>query len=401
MARNEFTVQFFVVLSVLVTFASADIFMSNFLPVLQRGYFMKYALDKKKFSPYSDLPEREVSFNFTTELDYPELPSWLLLEQRRASSKPFLYGAPGKWDESTKLEIIGWDKDNYTVIRTVQDVNINADNDFPVFQAEFFIKNKNLDEFLDKDEYKNITDIVKKYWSPDDLGSTMVISAIGHGGRFPLPDSNDHEGVIVRVGSSKMWPEANSSVLQPGKEPSHDYFKDMGYEINWSRFKWVDLRQMKSPKAEQQALLPPDRIIKAVSYSPPVFDEDARDFDIDFILIVIIPIIIIIIFVLILSLVMCFGREGRKKRDEQTPNLKLTHHHNIQRSTLRLRELSKPREKDSPPHPGSEDPSRPPHAHGEYVRLADDDDDRTDGRNAPPPYRMPPGAAGPGQAQQV
>ena len=68
---------------------------------------------------------------------------------------------------------------------------------------------------------------------------------------------------------------------------------------------------MKSPKAEQQALLPPDRIIRAVSYSPPVFDDDARDFNIDFILIVVIPIIIIILFVLILSLIMCFGREGR------------------------------------------------------------------------------------------
>jgi hypothetical protein len=50
-------------------------------------------------------------------------------------------------------------------------------------------------------------------------------------------------------------------------------------------------------------------------------------------------------------------------------SLKLTHHHNIQRSTLRLRELAKPRDVDnSPSHPGSEDPTRPAHAHGDYEK---------------------------------
>lgn len=65
-----------------------------------------------------------------------------------------------------------------------------------MFQAEFFIKNKNLDEFLDE-ENGTIARIVKEYyWSPNDLKLTMVISAIGHGGRIPLPDSNDHEGYV-------------------------------------------------------------------------------------------------------------------------------------------------------------------------------------------------------------
>ena len=50
-----------------------------------------------------------------------------------------------------------------------------------------------------------------------------------------------HCSVIVRVGSSKMWPEANNSALQEGKEPSRDYFKDMGFEIDWTRFRWVSV----------------------------------------------------------------------------------------------------------------------------------------------------------------
>ena len=45
----------------------------------------------------------------------------------------------------------------------------------------------------------------------------------------------------MRVGSSEMWPESNNSALQPGKEPSHDHFKDVGFEINWSLFKWVSV----------------------------------------------------------------------------------------------------------------------------------------------------------------
>ncbi len=36
--------------------------------------------------------------------------------------------------------------------------------------------------------------VMDNYWSPDDLGLTLVMSAIGHGGRIPLPESNNHEG---------------------------------------------------------------------------------------------------------------------------------------------------------------------------------------------------------------
>ena len=393
-------VRFLAILSALASSGNA-IPMMDFPTSISKGFFMKYQMIKREFALDSTLPVLEVSFNFSTEYDYPELPSWLHLEQRRSSASAFFYGTPGRWAENTKIEVISWDKGTYETDRHVQDVNIGDNKPFPYFQAEFFIKNKTLDQFLKDGDDTLISKIVKdNYWSPDDLGLTLVMSAIGHGGRIPLPGSNNHEGVIVRVGSSRMWPEANNSVLQEGKEPSRDYFKDQGFEIDWSRFRWVDLRTVESPEAERQKLLPSDRIITAVAYNPPALDDDKRDFEIDFILIVIIPIIIILLFVLILSIIMCFGREGKRKRDQQTPHLKLTHHHNIQRSTLRLRELSKPRDVDNQ-HPGSEDPTRPAHAHGDYSRLADDDDDRTDGRNAPPPYRMPPGSAGKGEPQHV
>ena len=47
--------------------------------------------------------------------------------------------------------------------------------------------------------------------------------------------------MIVHVGSTDMWPTGNNSELQPGEEPKYDYFKDNGFEINWSRFKWVSM----------------------------------------------------------------------------------------------------------------------------------------------------------------
>ena len=53
---------------------------------------------------------------------------------------------------------------------------------------------------------------------------------------------SDNFRVIVRVGSSQMWPQGNDSALQPGKEPSQDYFKNEGFEINWSLFKWVSVK---------------------------------------------------------------------------------------------------------------------------------------------------------------
>lgn len=68
---------------------------------------------------------------------------------------------------------------------------------FPYYQAEFFIKNKRLDLFLGSDGYNPIPSIVKNYWPEGDLKLTKVISAIGHGGRVPLPGSNTHEGYVL------------------------------------------------------------------------------------------------------------------------------------------------------------------------------------------------------------
>jgi hypothetical protein len=51
------------------------------------------------------LLELQVSFNFSTECGYPELPSWLHLEQRRASAPAFFYGTPGLWADSTEIEV--------------------------------------------------------------------------------------------------------------------------------------------------------------------------------------------------------------------------------------------------------------------------------------------------------
>ncbi|XP_046859196.1 epsilon-sarcoglycan-like [Xenia sp. Carnegie-2017] len=379
----------FVSISVLYQYASTTGLAFTF----SRGFFEKYLLLKRDFS------SNNVSFDFSSELNRPELPHWLHLEQRRSSDPAFLYGAPGEHDKSTKLEIIGWNKEKYSTRRIVKDLDVSGSAvQFPYYQAEFFIKNKRLDLFLDSGGYNAIPSIVKNYWPEGDLKLTKVISAIGHGGRVPLPGSNTHEGVIVRVGSSRPWPnpDGSNSTLRPGSKPEPDYFqRNGGFEVDWSRFKLFDLRNMPSHESELEQLLLPDQLGPISSYNPPELDERERDFGNDFILIVILPLLIILLVVFILGIIMCCGREGRRKRDQETPQLNLIHHHNIRRSTLRMRELSKPRDPDS-----SHNQSRPTHAHGHYAKIENEEDEKH-GKHAPPPYRVPPGTAGKGEAQAV
>lgn len=375
---------------------------------VRSGVFEQVELKKADYANDSSLKEtaQRVSFNFSTENGYPALPSWLRLEQRTAQDQPFLYGTPGNLDKSAVIEIIGWDKRTYTTERKLETfVVIPNQDDFPWYQAEFLVMNMNLDQFLANNTKDEIQKIVRDhYWPADDLVVTLVESALSRGGRIPLPNSNKHEGVYIRVGSQESWLTSGAnSTLQAGQRPSQDHFQSNGFEIDWSKFRWLDLHEYTSPAAQRQALLPKDKVVTAVAYSPREFDDSPRNFEDDYILVVVIPIVIILVFVVLLSIIMCCGREGRQKRDQQTPHINLTHHHNIQRSSLRLRELSKPKDNDAPQTPPSQDPTRPRRAQNDYERVPDEiEDDGTDGRNAPPPYRMPPGSGGGGAgAQQV
>lgn len=365
---------------------------------VHNGVFVRFKIPK----PINE--DEKVSFNFTTEDGYPELPSWLQLEQRTAEDPGYLYGAPQDLDKSATVEIIGWNKQDYSTTREIVEFHVTPnENGYPWFQAEFLITNVDFDKFLDQGNHTIIRTIVyNNYWNASDLVVTRVESALSRGGRIPLPNSNKHEGVYVRVGSHKKQSPAVEAVLQTGKKPTTDHFlmNRHNYHISWSNFRWIDLRSFPSLAAQRQALLPKDRIISTVDYVPPKLDDSARDFKHAFVLIVVIPIIVILVFVLLLSLIMCFGREGREKRDQETSHIQLTHHHNIQRSTLRLRELSKPADHGQPPSqtPPSQERGRPRHGHGEYERVPEElEDYGTDGRHVPPPYRMPPGGGTGGQ----
>lgn len=67
--------------------------------------------------------------------------------------------------------------------------------DFPLpYQAEFFIKNMNVEEMLASEVLGDFLGAVKNVWQPERLNAINITSALDRGGRVPLPINDMKEG---------------------------------------------------------------------------------------------------------------------------------------------------------------------------------------------------------------
>lgn len=67
--------------------------------------------------------------------------------------------------------------------------------EFPLpFQAEFYIKNMNVEEMLASEVLGDFLGAVKNVWQPERLNAINITSALDRGGRVPLPINNLKEG---------------------------------------------------------------------------------------------------------------------------------------------------------------------------------------------------------------
>lgn len=67
--------------------------------------------------------------------------------------------------------------------------------EFPLpYQAEFYIKNMNVEEMLASEVLGDFLGAVKNVWQPERLNAINITSALDRGGRVPLPINNMKEG---------------------------------------------------------------------------------------------------------------------------------------------------------------------------------------------------------------
>ncbi|XP_030268563.1 epsilon-sarcoglycan isoform X6 [Sparus aurata] len=227
-------------------------------------------------------------------------------------------------------------------------------SEFPLpFQAEFYIKNMNVEEMLASEVLGDFLGAVKNVWQPERLNAINITSALDRGGRVPLPINNLKEGVYVMVGADVPFSSCLREVESPHNqlrcsqemEPviSCDKKFRAQFHIDWCKISLVDINKVVPiyiTRADPgNGILP-----EFGEYDPPSESLKARDFFADFLITLAVPSAVALVLFFILGYTMCCRREGVEKRNMQTPDIQLVHHSSIQKSSKELRSMSKNRE---------------------------------------------------------
>ncbi|XP_044150992.1 epsilon-sarcoglycan isoform X2 [Bufo gargarizans] len=313
-----------------------------FVHVLEREYY------KGEFPPYpkpGELSNDPITFN-TNLMGFPDRPGWLRYIQRTPYSDGVLYGSPTfeSVGKPTIIEITAYNKRTFETARHNLVINIMSGEDFPLpFQAEFFIKNMNVEEMLASEILGDFLGAVKNIWQPDRLNAINITSALDRGGRVPLPINDMKEGVYVMVGADVPFSSCLREVENPQNqlrcsqemEPviSCDKKFRAQFHIDWCKISLVD--KTKQVLITQEVVRGEGILPDAGEYKPPLETLKSRDFYSDFLITLAVPSAVALVLFAILAYIMCFRREGI---------IQLVHHSAIQKSTKELRDMSKNRE---------------------------------------------------------
>uniref|UniRef100_A0A4W6EPM4 Epsilon-sarcoglycan n=1 Tax=Lates calcarifer TaxID=8187 RepID=A0A4W6EPM4_LATCA len=303
-----------------------------FVHVLEREYF------KGEFPPYpksGDASNDPITFN-TNLMGYPDRPGWLRYIQRTPHSDGVLYGSPtaehvGK---PTVIEITAYNRRTFETARHNLVINIMATEEFPLpYQAEFYIKNMNVEEMLASEVLGDFLGAVKNVWQPERLNAINITSALDRGGRVPLPINNLKEGVYVMVGADVPFSSCLREVESPHNQLCDKKFRAQ-FHIDWCKISLVDIN-----KVVPVYITRPDPgtgiLPEFGDYNPPSESLKSRDYFSDFLITLAVPSAVALVLFFILGYTMCCRREGV---------IQLVHHSSIQKSTKELRSMSKNRE---------------------------------------------------------
>ncbi|XP_039381476.1 epsilon-sarcoglycan isoform X1 [Mauremys reevesii] len=314
-----------------------------------------------------------ITFN-TNLMGYPDRPGWLRYIQRTPYSDGVLYGSPTieNVGKPTIIEITAYNRRTFETARHNLIINIMSAEDFPLpYQAEFFIKNMNVEEMLASEVLGDFLGAVKNVWQPERLNAINITSALDRGGRVPLPINDMKEGVYVMVGADVPFSSCLREVENPQNqlrcsqemEPVITCDKKFRtqFSIDWCKISLVD--KTKQVSTYQDVIRGEGILPDGGEYKPPPDTLKSRDYYSDFLITLAVPSAVALVLFLILAYIMCCRREGVEKRNMQTPDLihicescyktercgkassiQLVHHSAIQKSTKELREMSKNRE---------------------------------------------------------
>ncbi|KAF6302090.1 sarcoglycan epsilon [Rhinolophus ferrumequinum] len=339
-----------------------------FVHVLERESF------KGEFPPYpkpGEISNDPITFN-TNLMGYPDRPGWLRYIQRTPYSDGVLYGSPTAENvgKPTIIEcqlqlqslpevllkalssccpekeyfITAYNRRTFETARHNLIINIMSAEDFPLpYQAEFFIKNMNVEEMLASEVLGDFLGAVKNVWQPERLNAINITSALDRGGRVPLPINDMKEGVYVMVGADVPF----SSCLREVENPQNQLrcsqemepvitcdkkFRTQFY-IDWCKISLVD--KTKQVSTYQEVIRGEGILPDGGEYKPPSDSLKSRDYYTDFLITLAVPSAVALVLFLILAYIMCCRREGV---------IQLVHHSAIQKSTKELRDMSKNRE---------------------------------------------------------
>ncbi|XP_078454174.1 epsilon-sarcoglycan-like isoform X1 [Lampetra planeri] len=326
------------------TASDQDFYLSpgvTFVHVLDRTYY-------KRFFP-SPQEHRDDPITFHTNLQgFPDRPGWLRYLQRSPHEDGMLYGTPtiqhvGK----TVIEVIAYNRWTYDTIQHTVVFNILPSNISLPFQAEFFIRNMNVEELLPSNVLGDFLGAVKAIWQPGHnlrLHALNVSSALDRGGRVPLPLSGQKEGVYVLVGSDTRYSTHLAEPLTPENRlrcsqesqltVSFDRKFGSQFRVDWCKFILMDhsLDQTSVAKDNQAWVSSTSRGPQAptgdgdapaqpavdVEFAPPGLSLERRDLHSEFVLTTAVPAVVASLLAVALSYLMCCRRQGLQKQEVQT-----------------------------------------------------------------------------------
>ncbi|KAL6094588.1 sgca [Pungitius sinensis] len=286
--------------------------------------------------------------------NYPDLPEWLRLTQRHPYDNGFLYGTPASPGKSV-IEIHAINKRSYDAARQILVIKVTAEKTLP-YQAEFFLKLREIEKVLPSSVRDEIKQDVQNLWDAQALEIVNVTSALDRGGRVPLPLPGHYEGVYVKVGSEENFSRCllrvttteHQKQCRAGAEvevPKGCRFcRIPGNCITWCKTQLFDLTKRKP--APPAPTMGSGVLEDAGDFSPPE-SPPSRDFFPDYMVTVIVPLVLAIVLCLLLAYVMFGRREGVAKRNARTNQIQLYHHHTIHGDADELRNMAA--ERGAPP----------------------------------------------------
>ncbi|KAJ7412888.1 Epsilon-sarcoglycan [Pitangus sulphuratus] len=288
-----------------------------FVHVLEREYF------KGEFPPYpkpGEISNDPITFN-TNLMGYPDRPGWLRYIQRTPYSDGVLYGSPTVENvgKPTIIEITAYNRRTFETARHNLIINIMSAEDFPLpYQAEFFIRNMNVEEMLASEVLGDFLGAVKNVWQPERLNAINITSALDRGGRVPLPINDMKEGVYVMVGADVPFSSCLREVENPQNqlrcsqemEPVITCDKKFRtqFHIDWCKISLVD--NTKQVSTFQEVIRGEGILPDGGEYKPPSDTLKSRDYYSDFLITLAVPSAIALVLFLILAYIMCCRREG-------------------------------------------------------------------------------------------